>query len=253
MSILDHPLIGMRYFFPRRDAPEDGVRVRGEAGELVCASRPLEGAPTFLFFHGNGEVVADYLPWYPPLVHARGAGVFFAEYRGYGGSEGHPALVGMLDDVPAMVEAAGGPEQVIAFGRSVGSIYAIEAAARFPELRGLVLESGIADPLQRILLRVAPEELDATLEELEREAAERLDHEAKLRAYKGPGLVLHARGDSLVTFDHGQRLAAWLGEGDKGRRRPTRLVAFDRGDHNTVFSANSAAYLAALEHFTRPR
>ena len=56
--------------------------------------------------------------------------------------------------------------ELIFFGRSVGSIFAIEAASRFPDAAGLVLESGIADVLERLLLRVQPEELGVTAQEL---------------------------------------------------------------------------------------
>ena len=35
-----------------------------------------------------------------------------------------------------------------------------------PKRAGLIIESGIADPLERVLLRVEPEEVDATASEL---------------------------------------------------------------------------------------
>ena len=58
----------------------------------------------------------------------------------------------MLGDGEATVKAAGlAPERVIAFGRSIGSLYAIELAHRQPALAGLILESGIADPSERFL------------------------------------------------------------------------------------------------------
>ena len=61
-SLLNHPLISERYFFPRTEAPaqpfwvdcNDGVR-------LACAYHETNpAAPTVVHFHGNGEVVADY-------------------------------------------------------------------------------------------------------------------------------------------------------------------------------------------------
>ena len=88
--------------------------------------------------------------------------LLLAEYRGYGGSTGEPLLGRMLDDVEAVLRAAGPPERLVVFGRSVGSLFALEAVARCPGVAGLVLESAIADPLERLLLRVTPRELGVT-------------------------------------------------------------------------------------------
>jgi pimeloyl-ACP methyl ester carboxylesterase len=146
----------------------------------------------------------------------------------------------MLDDVPAVIRAAGAPpERIVAFGRSVGSIFALEAVARFPEIAGLVLESGIADVLERLLLRVDPEDLGATPEAFAAAVAARLDHRAKLGAYPGPVLVLHALFDDLVPVGHGERLAAWAAG-------PVIPRYFDRGDHNSILAENERAYFDAL-------
>ncbi len=154
-------------------------------------------------------------------------------------SSGEPRLGRMLDDVGAILRAAGvPPERIVPFGRSVGSIFAIEAAARFP-VAGLVVESGIADVLERLLLRVEPDELGATAAELEAAVAARLDHRAKLAAFPGPVLVRHALHDDLVPATHGKRLAEWAAG-------PTILRLFDRGDHNSILAANAGAYLDSV-------
>lgn len=248
-SLLDHPVLGERYFFPRREIP-DGPIVQVDVGDakLGCLHEPAQaGRPTVIVFHGNGEVVADYWPGLVTPWRERGFGVLLAEYRGYGGSTGRPCLVGMLDDVDAILAASGAsPHQVLAFGRSVGSIYALELAARHPAIAGLVLESGIADLLERIRLRVQPAELGGTDEELAAEVAAHLDHRAKLARYGGPLLVLHAAGDTLVDCSHGRRLASW------GRPNRTELVLLDEGDHNSVMMLNWRDYWHAIDRFVAP-
>lgn len=248
MSILDHDIISERYFFPRRQ-PLDGARMVdvGEA-ELACFEVDEGHDLTLVHFHGNGEIVADYLPGFAGQIDSLGANSFFAEYRGYGGSTGTPRLAAMLDDVEpireAINEATGGrpDSQLVVFGRSVGSIYAIEFAARFPDIAGLVLESGIADVHERILLRATPVELGATPEELRAEFDRLFDHEAKLGQYTGPTLVMHTENDHLVDKSHADRNAAWAGG-------ECRKVLFERGDHNSIFHANKAEYLAKLGRF----
>ncbi len=240
MDPLDHPLIAARYFFPRPDPPPAPFTVDVDGAQLACwRSSPHAGAPTLLHFHGNGEVVADQIPWLSDAFLAMGVNVFFAEYRGYGPSTGEPLIGKMLDDVEAVFSAVGSNE-VIVFGRSVGSIFAIEAVHRHPDVAALILESGIADVHERLRLRVQPWEMGTTDEEFEAACAARLDHRKKLGAYAGPLLVMHTRYDGLVDLSHGERNHAWTGSEEK------KLVVFERGDHNSIFFANQARYLSEV-------
>ncbi len=210
MSLLDHPLISERYFFPEHVPLADAVEVPVEGGVLACwRSRPPSDRPVLVHFHGNGERVQHWISPFVSVADLQGFDVFLAEYRGYGGSTGTPALVGMLDDVVPIMTAVGvASKRVVAFGRSVGSIYAIELAHRFPDIAGLVLESGIADVAQRLLVRVQ-----------------------------------HAEQDALVTIDHAVRNHAWAGSSNK------RLVRFPDGDHNTILAANAPEYIVQVRRF----
>ena len=200
--------------------------------ELHCWHAPAPpGAPTLVHFHGNGEVVADYLHDFGAAFVHQGWGALFAEFRGYGGSTGTPALVGMLADALAIFDAAElDPARTVVYGRSVGSIYALHLAAARP-VRALVLESGIAAPLERVLLRAHPAELGCTLAALEAEAADQLDHRRKLQAVSGEVLVLHTVADHLVGFDNAERLAAWSGG---------TLVPLTPGDHNSILAYHAS-------------
>lgn len=243
--ILDHAKVSQRYFFPRPGGLPGTFWVPCEGAQLACLySAPHEGARTLVHFHGNGEIVADYLPDFLEALLGLGVNVLFAEYRGYGDSTGEPALIGMLDDTRAIFEALGLPaSKLVVFGRSIGSIYAIEFAARYPEIAGLILESGIADPLERVLLRVSPAELGVSAEAMQAEAKAHLDHEAKLGRYAGPLLVLHTEHDGLVERDHADRNFAWAAGTDK------TCKIFPSGDHNSIAFVNWDAYMASLQEF----
>jgi pimeloyl-ACP methyl ester carboxylesterase len=240
-SLLDHPLIGRRYFFPRRASVPAPFWIHAGDARLACSLHRVSDpdALTIVHFHGNGEVVADWLDGFPERITALGCNLLLAEYRGYGMSTGTPRLGRMLDDVESVVRAAGPAERIVLFGRSVGSIFALEGVSRFPDVAGLVIESGIADVLERLLLRVDPGELDASPEELAAAVHERLDQRRKMSAYQGRALVMHALFDDLVPVTHGERLAEWAGG-------PVALKLFDRGHHNTILAENEAPYFAAL-------
>ncbi len=244
-TILDHPILSARYFFPRRDPLANPFLVEVEGATLACHYEETDpGARTLVHFHGNGEVAADYLHDFVGAMTHLGWNVFLAEYRGYGTSTGTPSLGVMLEDVAGIFEALGRNESdLVVYGRSVGSIYALEWAHRYPGIAGLILESGIADVLERILLRVTPEELGTGREDLETAVANRLDHRAKLRRFEGPTLVIHAADDDLVPPSHGRRLHEWSGA------PPEHRILFDQGGHNGVISRNWSAYLQVLERF----
>jgi alpha-beta hydrolase superfamily lysophospholipase len=244
-SILDHPTLSKRYFSPRREAPPAIFWIDCEVARLACAYvAPHPGALTLVHFHGNGEVVADSFPDLAADLTALGVNVLFAEYRGYGASSGEPGMARILDDIPAIVKALPiAPSQLVAFGRSVGSLYAIELVHCFPESAGLIIESGIADPLERILLRVQPEELETTAAELAAEVRARLDPKVKLNAYRGPVLVLHAKDDTMVDSSHAVRNA--------GYAKHATLRLLPEGDHNSIFDENREEYLAAVAQFLK--
>ncbi len=94
--ILDHPIVSSRYFFPRREFLPDPYWVEAADGSrLACHYQAVHpDAKTVVYFHGNGEVVADYLPSFPEWITRAGCNVLLAEYRGYGMSSGTPALAG---------------------------------------------------------------------------------------------------------------------------------------------------------------
>lgn len=244
MSILDHPLIAERYFFPRRERFADPFWVEAGAERLGCYfHRPHPGAKTLVHFHGNGEIVADYLDDFVSAIEWLGCNCFLAEFRGYGMSTGTPALGRMLDDVASLIRAIGQPEsELILFGRSVGSLFAIHAASLFPGVAGLILESAVADPLERLLLRVSPEELGVSPAAFEAEVAARLDHRRKLESYPGPTLVMHTRHDGLVDLSHGERLYRWAA----GRKT---LKIFPQGNHNDIMAVNARQYFALVREF----
>ena len=243
--ILDHPTLTQRYFFPRRDPPPSIFWIDCNGARLACAYvAPYRDTLTLVHFHGNGEVVADSFPDLAADLTALGVNVLFAEYRGYGASSGERGMARILEDVPDIVKALSiSPNRLVAFGRSLGSLYAMELVHRFPDCAGLILESGIADPLERILLRVRPEELGATAAELADEVRTRLDPQPKLTAYRGPVLVLHAENDSMVDASHAMRNA--------GYAKRTTLQLLPDGDHNSIFDENREAYLAALTKFLK--
>jgi pimeloyl-ACP methyl ester carboxylesterase len=196
-----------------------------------------------VYWHGNGEVVADYLPEFPTWITRAGYNLLLAEYRGYGMSTGRPALVGMLDDVSATLQSLGLPDsQIVLFGRSIGSLYAVHGVSKHPQVAGLILESGVADVTQRFFLRVQPEELGMSRAGLVAALQGSFDYAAKLRGFQGRTLILHTQHDELVPVRHAEMLYAAAPE-------PKTLHIFNQGGHNDIFYWNRVAYMQLVETF----
>lgn len=243
-SCLDHPVLSERFFYPWPNSFEGSYYVEGKGGRLGCRyNRGFPDALTVVHFHGNGETVGDYLGDFSERMNAIGANLLLAEYRGYGMSRGAPALAAMLEDIPAIIAASDvDPDRIIFFGRSLGSLYAVHAASLYPHAAGLVLESAIADPLERILERVEPRQLAVSPEELRAEVDRVLNQREKLAAFCGRTLVMHTRNDDLVDISHAERLYSWANQ-------PKELAIFDRGNHNNIMEINAESYFACLEKF----
>lgn len=254
--LLDHPVITERYFFPRpaRVPGPGAVRVPVSGGvELGCHRTDAgEGSPWVLHFHGNGEVVPDWLDLADSLASVRqpdgagGVSTFLAEYRGYGASTGHPQLDTQLDDALALADrlhagadgAAVPWERVVVYGRSIGSLYALHVAANRP-VGALILESGIAELGERLAIRLHPSELGVDEATFRAALAERFDHQGKLGRVRCPVVVIHTTHDHLVHVSHAHRLVRWAGE--RGR-----LVELPQGDHNSIFAFNASRILSEI-------
>jgi len=219
------------------------VQVRG--ADLACYRRVDNPTNfTLIHFHGNGEAVADYVPWMADVLSTLGLNSLFIEYRQYGRSTGKAQLAAMLGDgEAAMLAAEIAPEKAIVFGRSIGSLYAIELIYRQPAIAGLVLESGIADPSERFLAYADLTGTGITETEVVVEAKLNFDHQQKLAGYLNPALVMHTERDGLVDISHAERNYEWVASPQK------RLLRFPVGNHNTILGCNREEYFKALFEF----
>jgi pimeloyl-ACP methyl ester carboxylesterase len=246
-SILDSPAISGCYLFPQpRRVAEPFVVDCGDA-QLACYRKivDVEGM-TLVHFHGNGEVVADYVPDMVDALTALGLNSLLVEYREYGGSTGKAQLVSMLGDGEAVLQAAGlVPQKTIVCGRSIGSLYAIELAHRQPQIAGLILESGIANPGERFLAYADLAEVDFDENELLAEVKRHFNHKAKLSVYTAPLLVMHTEHDGLVEISHAERNHRWAASSQK------QLLRFPRGDHNSIMAWNWQEYFQAIGSFAK--
>ena len=251
-SLLDRPEILSMLFYPQPDAspPPPGARDQmvsvAEGIAVHCRWHPLSPeAPAILFFHGNGEVAADY-DGLAPVYHHVGISLFVADYRGYGRSSGRPTFATMLADAlmvcdafHATLDAEGATGARFIMGRSLGGLSAVEIAARRPDrFRGLILESATAGA--RGWNRFAspgddPAAWDALL------AGQR----AKLRAVALPLLSIHGEWDELIPLQTALEIHQLVSSPEK------EVEVIPRAGHNDLLHRGIDRYFEALAAFVQ--
>lgn len=243
--ILDHPIVNRHMFFPRPTTVEPSFFVEVEDARIACyLQQPFPDAGTILHFHGNGELASEYARDYAGLFLDMGVNVCFAEYRGYGMSTGVPTLINMQGDGKKIVQTLGiSPEKLVVFGRSLGSLYAIELVHQIPQIAGLVLESAIANLRESLSFTKAIDEVGRPEAELISEVNTYFNLQQKLQNYDGHLLVLHAEHDQVLNRSHADRLHRWAGGNNK------HLVVFPKGSHNSILFVNMPSYLRELTEF----
>jgi len=104
------------------------------------------------------------------------------------------------------------------------------------------LESGVADVLERLLLRVTAAEIGVSIAEFKTTVDRGLNHQRKMASYSGPVLVMHTQDDGLVDVSHGQRLYDWA----PGKKK---LKVFPQGNHIDIMYVNAREYFGLVAEF----
>lgn len=244
---LDDQRISRVVFYPRSE--ERGYIPRGIATTTASGTAQICGYlhpnPTarvlMLFFHGNGEIAADYDDLAEFYV---GCGVSFwvLDYRGYGRSTGESSYSRMaedaeavLADVAAAAEQAGiDPERIVVMGRSLGSAAAIHLASAHPErLQGLVLDSPFAHGPELIRRIGGPQLTESDLTGF----VDNIDRMGRCRL---PTLIIHGTEDVIIPVSDARELY------EVCTSRFKELIEIEGAGHNDLLMRGFDRYFAAV-------
>lgn len=252
---LDQPEILRVLFHPQPDsvcpAPSSAVDFDITVAEgiaLAARFHPADdaAAPNILFFHGNGEIVADY-DEIGPMYTACGVSFLVVDYRGYGRSSGTPTATTMLADshavlreVKAWLAREKRTGSLIVMGRSLGSACAIEvAAAEENGISGLIIESGFSETLPLL------SNLGIDVNELGLTEADGFRNAQKITRITKPTLILHARHDELISPVSAEILNANSGAKSK------EFLLIPGAGHNDIIAHTGKLYFEVISRFIR--
>ncbi len=249
---LDQPAVLNCLFHPRKEMGypvPDGVVTRSIAvdkrvsiGSRLYLAGPSD--PHILFFHGNGEIAADYDD-IGPVYNRFGLNLLAMDYRGYGSSEGEPSVDAMLNDAHVLFRAITEwmqkeerPGPLWVMGRSLGSVSALEIASVYPrDVSGLIVESGFAYTVP--LLRFLGVDVDsAGIAE-----TDCFRHVEKIENFSGPTLIIHAEYDQFIPVSDAETLL----HHSAAVRKDLRVI--QGADHNSIFMVAGDSYFTTVQNF----
>jgi uncharacterized protein len=250
-SPFDHPIITERLFHPRVEWPHVASK-RSVESILIPVEKDIvvggrlhiagESAANLLFFHGNGEIAADYndLGY---LYTEMGINFLPVDYRGYGESTGKPTVTAMMRDchiifhfIKNLLGARRYRGPFLVMGRSLGSASALELASCYKDhVDGLIVESGFAyaSPLFSLL------GIDMEFFGIKEENGFRnID---KIRIFDKPTVIIHAEYDQIISFWEGQLLFDTCPAKDK------RLFKVPEANHNDIIVRGMPSYMELIK------
>ena len=250
-SVLDRPEILRFLFHPRAESDfisreRVGLNISIPVGTDVsigaCLHMTAKTAPNLLFFHGNGEIVADY-DELGPVYNQLGINFMPVDYRGYGRSDGEPTVTAMMQDchtifkfVKAWLNQQEYTGPLVVMGRSLGSASALELVSTHDvDIDALIIESGfaLASPLLH-LLGIDTKNIGFK----EEQGFRNVD---KIKKYNKPTLIIHAEFDHVIPYSEGQSLFDASSAGNK------KLLQIPGANHNDIFARGLSAYLTSIE------
>ncbi len=254
-AIFDQPRVLSLLFHPRSESGYQGqddsfheLLIPVDKNVAIGGRAYIQSsdAPNMLFFHGNGEIAADYHDL-GPIYNSLNINFIPVDYRGYGKSTGSPTVSAMMADCHGVYrfvrdwlreQNQSGPFLVM--GRSLGSASVLELVYRHgEEIDALIVESGFAFalPLMRLL------GIDTDSLGIKEEAG--FNNLNKIASYDKPTLVIHAENDHIIPFSDGEALY------DSSHSADKHFLKIPVANHNTIFSYGLQEYLSAVVKITQ--
>jgi hypothetical protein len=212
------------------DGFQEVILTTADGLDLVSWYRPAEdGRQTIVVTHGNAGHIGHRAGKLAAFTDA-GYGMLLIGYRGFGGNPGKPNEDGLYLDAEAgfaFLETQGvTPDQVIAYGESLGTAVAVEMAARYP-LAAVILEA----PFISIANVAASHYWYVPMAQLL--VLDKFDAGKRIGDVSAPILMLHGARDSIVPTRMGQELF-------EVANQPKQFWLAPEADHGDLYDHGAA-------------
>lgn len=214
---------------PRTNDAVPTLALKADVGDVLVSTRVAESKQALIYFGGNAEdvsqTVSDLAVAFPDRA------IYALHYRGYGGSAGSPAQVGIVADALALYDLVNAThDDITIIGRSLGSGVAMQVAGARPATR---------------LVLVTPYDSLADVGQAQYPVFpvrwlmhDTFDSAAIAPRLAVPTTLIVAEHDQIIPMANTRRLEAAFRPG------VARFVLLAREDHNFPLTPE---YLAALQ------
>lgn len=211
----------------------DGLTIKA----LYLAS--LESKKVLIYFHGNAGNIYHRIPSLIEL-HKAGVNVLGVSYRGYGRSEGEPTEAGVYLDGEsayryAIEELGFSSDNIILFGRSIGTTVAINTAMN-KQIEGLILVTPLTSAKEQAKV--------GGLAWVSMLAGDAFDNFNKIEYIKAPLLVIHGTHDDVIPYSMGETIF------DKAHVVKD-FVSINGGNHNNLQDKYAKEYWSPIIQFIK--
>lgn len=194
-----------------------------------------------IYFHGNSGNIYHRIESLQTLQRF-GVNVLGMSYRGYAKSEGKPTETGIYTDGKATLDYAinnmgFAKEDIILFGRSIGSTVAIHLA-QYAATYGVIAVTPFTSAKEMAKTMGLGLGLISPL------AGKAFDNLGKVSAIQSPFLVIHGTKDTIIPYSMGERVFAnATGTSNK------LFIRIENADHNDMHYTHMNEYWLPIKRF----
>ncbi len=190
---------------------------------------------TILFAHGSRGNMADRIKFIS-VIKKLNRKILMIDYEGYGNSEGNPSYNALVRDLYSSIDwliknKGLKAENLILWGKELGTGPAIVVAQRYQNIGGLIIESGFVS-IRRMGIDFYPYMPQIFISDV-------FNNGRGVQNILAPKLFLHGTGDLLVPFIHGEELY-------QKARPPKMFVPIKEAGHDNTYLVNSSAYVKLI-------
>jgi hypothetical protein len=196
---------------------------------------PKGDQPIIIFFHGQSENITKWQDTFD-FYRNNGYGALFLSFRGHYKSAGRPSEEGIYIDAQTAVEylkdKGFSEENIILWGRSLGSTVAVETALKY-NVKAVILESAILDiksgaisVFSRYIKIFKFVILKRFIKWLLENAhyVQNFSNYDKISKIKCPLLIMHAKNDEKINYEQSVKLAS--------NNKNAQLFLVEEGSHD---------------------
>lgn len=231
-----------RFFYVDTKCPDsDDPKHDGKGRIPAFFIKRRTAKATFLFSHGNAEDLGMMYPRMKSMSRALNVNIFAYDYCGYGRSTGIASQANCFANIEAcynylVTDRNISPEQIVLYGRSLGSgvscYLAAKTASEGRSVGGMILHSPFLS-----IYRVAVD-IGFTI------PTDIFPNVKYAPQIKCPSLIIHGKNDDIVPFWHGQALLNAIPP--SYRARP---LWADNCGHNHIESVYRDLYVEKITKF----